>query len=383
MGEKGIKVLLITARADIGGGPRHIATLMENKVPGITFYAAAPDQPPFCPLFRRHSQRCVDLPYRKFSPAALLRLARVAAQEEIDIIHSHGTGAGIYGRLLKIFYRQGVFIHTFHGVHQKGRWIRQALYAAMERLLGRLTDHLVFVSESEMQRAARLGIRHCGCSVVLNGVDTGHYHGLSVDVERKKKELGIRPGSQVIGTVGRLSFPKAPECGIRAVYRLVGEKRDVVYVMVGDGEERDRVKNEISALGLEDSVILLGSRGDVGEILKVMDVFILPSRWEGLPLALLEAMACGLPAVATRVAGSAEVVQEGATGLLVEPDDPEQLATAISKLLDSPGLRKEMGAMGRRRAMEYFDHRRMSRETFDLYRRLLEIRRARRGSEDL
>ncbi|MFZ5649356.1 MAG: glycosyltransferase family 4 protein [Bacillota bacterium] len=379
-GEKGIKVLLITARADIGGGPRHIASLLENKGDGIVFYGAAPDQPPYYPMFLRHCSRCVVLPFRRFSPAAFLRLVRLARKEEIDIIHSHGTGGGIYGRLIRIFYRQGVFIHTFHGIYQRGRGIKKELHLLAERLLGRLTDHFIFVCGSEMQKAEGLGIRRPGSSVVLNGVDTGHYCGLSVDLERKKEELGIRPGSQVIGTVGRLSRPKAPEAGIRAVHRLVKEKRNVVYVMVGDGEERDNVLKEISDLGLEDTVLLLGGREDVGEILKVMDVFVLPSRWEGLPLALLEAMASGLPVVATRVTGSVEVVREGVTGLMVDPDNPDQLSAAISFLLDNPDLRKEMGARGRERAKAHFDHGRMSAETFEVYRRLLKIRRSgRRG----
>lgn len=373
-GKKGIKVLVITARADIGGGPRHIASLMENKRSGITFFAAAPDQPPYYPLFRRHCSECVDLPFRKISLSALLRLARMVRKHGIDIIHSHGTGGGIYGRLLRLFYRRGFFVHTFHGIHHKGRGLKQALYLTMEMMLGRLTDHLIFVSASERERAEGLGIKHPNCSVVLNGIDTEYYRRLLVDVERKKGELGIRSGSAVIGTVGRLSYPKAPEAGIRAVSLLVRKRRDIVYVMVGDGEDRDKVQKEISDLGLEDYVLLLGNRDDVGEILKVMDIFIMPSRCEGLPLALLEAMACRVPVVATSVTGNVEVVKDGVTGLLVDPDNPEQLSGAISRLLDNPYLRKEMGARGEERAETVFSHGRMSAETFNVYMGLLEER---------
>jgi len=141
--------------------------------------------------------------------------------------------------------------------------------------------------------------------------------------------------------------------------------------MAGDGEERDKVREEIKRLSLEDTVLLLGDRSDVGEILKLMDIFVLPSRWEGLPLALLEAMASGIPVVASRVTGNTEAVLEGVTGMLVEPENPEELSRAISFLLDSPVLRKTMGAQGRKRSVENFDHGRMARETFAVYKDMI------------
>lgn len=369
---KAIKVLVITARADIGGGPRHIATLMENKSPGIALYAAAPEQKPFYPLFRQHCRICVEVPFRKFSVVALIRLLHLVRREGIDIIHSHGAGGGVYGRLIKLFYRRGLVVHTFHGMHLGGRGLVKRMRLLAEKLLGRLTDHFVFVSASEMQSAEGLGLRKPNSSVILNGVDTEHYRRLYVDVEKKKRDLGIGPGRAVIGTVGRLSFPKAPEAGIRALSLLAQEKRDVVYLMVGDGEEMEKVRKEISDRGLEDRVLLLGSRDDVGEILKVMDLFILPSRGEGLPLAVLEAMASGIPVVATRVTGNVEAVLDGETGLLVDPGSAAGLSGAISYLLDNPELRRKMGARGQERAVEDFGQGRMAAETFAMYRRLME-----------
>lgn len=368
--KKEIKVLLVTSRADNGGGPRHIASLLACKS-HITFYAAAPQQLPYYPLFQRHCRECLALPFRKFSPGAFLRLVYLVRKEGIDVIHSHGTGGGIYGRLLRLFYPRGVFIHTFHGIHDKGWGVRRILYLLIEKVLGRLTHHYIFVSRSERQKAHSIGIKADNCSVIQNGVDTEYHQNLAVDVEEKKKELVIRPGKTVIGTVGRLCYQKAPETGIRAVSLLIKDKRDVVYIMAGDGEEGDRVREEIERLGLQDSVLLLGDRNDVGEILKVMDIFVLPSRWEGLPLALLEAMASGIPVVASRVTGNTEAVLEGATGILVEPESPEELFRAISLLLNSPDLRKEMGARGRKTAAENFDHGRMARETFEVYQGML------------
>jgi len=368
--KKEIKVLLITARADNGGGPRHIASLMACNQ-HVTFYGAAPRQLPYYPVFQQHCRECIVMPFRKFSPGAFLRLVKLIWKEGIDVIHSHGTGGGIYGRLLRLFYPRGICVHTFHGIHDKGRGVRRIIYLLLEKILGRLTHQYIFVSRSEKERAQGFGIRPVNCSVILNGVDTGYYQSLSVDVEEKKKELGIGPGKTVIGTVGRLSYPKAPEIGIRAISLLKKDKRNVVYIMAGDGEEGDRVREEIERLGLQDSVLLLGDRADVGEILKVMDIFVLPSRWEGLPLALLEAMASGIPVVASRVTGNIEAVLEGATGMLVEPESPEELFRAITLLLDNPDLRRDMGVRGQKTAAENFDHVRMARETFKIYQSML------------
>ena len=169
-------------------------------------------------------------------------------------------------------------------------------------------------------------------------------------------------------TVGRLQAPKDPITLVRALAELGATGRG------GDRRRRPRpaaVESEVRRLGLESVVRLAGERDDVGELLAGADLFVLSSRSEGLPLSILEAMAAGLPVVASSVGGVPELVVEGETGLLVPPGDPHALAAAMERLLDDPALRRRLGAAGRTRVSEHFDLAVARRAHLDLYRALL------------
>jgi glycosyltransferase involved in cell wall biosynthesis len=190
-------------------------------------------------------------------------------------------------------------------------------------------------------------------------------------VEALAQEWKIRSHTPVIGTLARLHEQKGHSYLLDAVAQLRREIPDVKALVVGDGELRPSLEQRTQALRLSDSVIFTGTRRDVPEILALLDVFVLPSLWEGLPIALLEAMAAGLPVVATRVGGVPEVVVDGETGLLVPPRDPDALSEAILTLLQDPDLRQKMGQAGQERVREYFSVERMVEETEALYERLL------------
>jgi glycosyltransferase involved in cell wall biosynthesis len=168
--------------------------------------------------------------------------------------------------------------------------------------------------------------------------------------------------------VGRLQAPKDPLTLIRALAEL---GRPGEAVIAGDGPDRPAVEREVRRLGLESAVRLAGERDDVAELLAEADLFVLSTRSEGLPLSILEAMAAGLPVVASDVGGVPELVVDRETGFLVPPGDPHALAAAIERLLDDPDLRGRFGAAGRARVSTHFDLASAQRAHLDLYRALL------------
>jgi glycosyltransferase involved in cell wall biosynthesis len=255
-------------------------------------------------------------------------------------------------------------VFTVHGWAFSAASGRSAvLYRWADRLARPLTTTTICLSEREREAGIAAGTCDARTTVVIrNGIDV------------RGRPLA-RPETEParIVSVGRLQAPKDPLTLVRALAELEGRAFRASFI--GDGPERREVESEIARLGLSDAVELAGRRPDVPEILAASQVFVLASRSEGFPMAVLEAMAAGLPVVASRVGGLDELVDPGETGLLVRPGDPAELARAIARLLDEPGLRARMGAAGRARVERHFDLDAALRAHLDLYRREL----ARRG----
>jgi glycosyltransferase involved in cell wall biosynthesis len=198
----------------------------------------------------------------------------------------------------------------------------------------------------------RLGLDEDSVKVIANGVDTQYYS--PGPAGGLRAELGIPDSVCVIGNVGRLHPDKDPVNLVRALDLVPPAERERLHVLiVGDGECREEVERFIADHSLESRVILTGERHDILPLLRAMDVFALPSRTEGLPIAILEAMSCGLPIIATAVGGIAAAVGEG--GIVVPPEDPAAFAHAIVRLSANDGLRETLGRHARRIALERFD----------------------------
>jgi glycosyltransferase involved in cell wall biosynthesis len=190
----------------------------------------------------------------------------------------------------------------------------------------------------------------------------------AVDVASFRTTNGAAGPARIVG-VGRFAYPKDFST-LLAALELVGAGYRAA--LVGDGPGLGEVVTALRARGLSDRVELLGARGDVSDVLARSDVFVLSSRSEGFPVSILEAMAAGLPVVATDVGGVAEAVVDGETGILVPAGDPEALAAALRRLVADPALRRRLGAAGRTRAFRRFDVAHFRAEHLKLYRRELE-----------
>jgi len=310
----------------------------------------------FLPL--RSVRRAVN-PWRDL--AGLVELTRLLRRERPDIVHASSSKAGILGRLAAFLAGVPVRIFTVHGwafAAHDGAPAR--LYRFADRAVEPLTTVTICVSD----HAREVGLAAGTCApertiVIPNAVDVA-------GAPRARPGGRERP---LILAVGRLKAPKDFPTLVRALGDLPPQSFDAV--IVGEGPDRPRLEEDIRALGLSGRVSLAGERRDVPRLLADADVFVLPSRSEGHPVSVLEAMAAGVPVVASRVGGVAEQVADGETGLLVAPGDPAELAAALRRLAADPSLRRRLGAAGRARAERAFDLDAFRRAHVEAYSREL------------
>jgi glycosyltransferase involved in cell wall biosynthesis len=298
--------------------------------------------------------------------AALLGYLR---QERFDIVHAHTPVAGLIGRAAaKIAGARGI-VYTAHGFYfHDGMSPRtHAFFAGLERSAAAITDVIFVQSEEDREEAVRLGIAPAEKLVHIgNGVDPARFgrdvHAAAAAAFRERHVLGDGP---VIGFVGRTVREKGAIEFVRAAAIVRAAIPGAKFVMVGEplGSDRDGCWDEImrlrDELGLANDLVLTGYRKDVPALLASFDLFALPSYREGMPRALLEAMATGLPVVATAIRGCREEVVNGKTGILVPPRDAAALAAAMKGILLSEDLAGRMGAEGRARVLAKFDERKI------------------------
>ncbi len=265
-----------------------------------------------------------------------------------DVVHTHSAKAGAIGRLAARRAGARAIVHSFHGFpfHEfQPAVVRRSLLAA-ERGLSRITDYFLADGTMVAAEAVRLRLAAPGTiRAIASPVDDGIAAATPETRRRVRMLLGLPEDAKVVGTAARLSHQKAPLDMVRALGRL--GRPDVTVVWIGDGELRARTEREIRRSALGSRFLLLGERSDVPALLPAFDVFALSSLYEGLPCALVEAMTCGIPVVATAVNSVPEIVIAGRTGLLARPADPSALADALRFMLDHPAAAAEMAAAAR------------------------------------
>jgi glycosyltransferase involved in cell wall biosynthesis len=231
------------------------------------------------------------------------------------------------------------------------------------RLVLRRADALIVLTGADRAELLRLGVDPARCHVVPNGVATDPFVGCSVCPRRRS-----RP--QII-CVARLAAVKGLDLLLQALPAVRAAVGPVALTVLGEGPERPRLEAMATRLGLSGVVRLPGSVEDVAQSLATADLFVLPSRREAMPLALLEAMAAALPVVATRVGAIPEVLSDGVNGLLVEPEDPADLATAIVRIIRDQDLACGLGRAARRTVVERYSMEGMVQRTLDVYQSAL------------
>jgi len=314
---------------------------------------------------------------------ALWVLYRQVCAYRPHIIHTHMAKAGTLGRLAGILYnrtlgrsRPARLVHTYHGHVFDGYFggFSTNLFLAVERWIGRRTDALVAISQHvkhDLLSTYNIA-RDSQIALVPLGFDLSRF--LAVDAGsrlRARALLDIPDAAVVVSTVGCLTDIKQQTAIVDAAAALRDTETSFLFLIVGDGELRGSLEQRARERGVPDAVRFLGWRQDLETVYAATDIFLLTSRNEGTPVALIEAMASGVPIVSTDVGGVRDVVPSKDYGILVPFGSPADLAESLKGLAASPALRETLGCAGRQFVRERFDRERLMRDMTDLYWRLL------------
>lgn len=287
----------------------------------------------------------------KLDLRVLVRLLNVLRTERPDIIQAFLIWANVAARVCGRILRAFPVISSYHDeVVSEGRVVR-----VLDRLTLTWTRAVVCCSEAVRTSVeSRIGVKSGRCTIIPFGVDVARFEHAAAST---REDLGLRQGGSVIGVVCRLVEPKK---GLTILLQALGElgrrhgRPPCQLVVIGDGPARRELEQLRDQLGLSSWVVFVGERRDIPQILRSLDMFVLPSLYEGFGIAILEAMAAGKPVIATRVGGIPEFVVSGETGILVEPGDDRALADAIERLLADPEQAKQMGMRGHDRVLRRY-----------------------------
>jgi glycosyltransferase involved in cell wall biosynthesis len=309
---------------------------------------------------------------------ALVRLVAILRKMQPDLVHTHSSKAGILGRWAAHLAGVPQVVHTIHGFgfHRRMPLLKRCLFQTLEIWAAPLTTRFLAVSRANLEAGVRAGLfPREKAGILRSGVVLAPFRN-GISAGSLRADLGIPSGAPLAGMVACLKPQKAPTDFVAAAARVATRLPEAHFLLVGDGELRGEVEEDVRRLGLAGRFHLLGWRRDIPRIFKNLDLLVLTSLWEGLPRVVPEAMAAGVPVVATRVDGTPEVVREGETGFLVEPHDVENLSERIVWLLSHREAAQRMGERGRGR-VEEFDIDVMVRRQEDLYEELLSVAPAR------
>lgn len=308
---------------------------------------------------------------------AVLELGRLLRRLRPDVLHTHNPKPGLYGRLAGRLAGVPVVVNTVHGLYAApgDPLARRLVVYGLERAASACSDAELVQNEEDVAQLARLGVPGRKLHLLGNGVDLTRFRPRGPEVAaRARRSLGVGDDRVVAGMVGRLVWEK----GLRELFAAAATLRrrcpHLVVVVVGapDRDKADRVgPDDLAAAEALGNVVFAGHRDDVEDLYPAFDVCVLPSYREGFPRSVMEAAACGVPAVACDVRGSRQAVDDGATGLLVPPRNAAALADAIEAVASDPGRRRAMAAAALAKAAADFDDRRQVALTLDVYRRLL------------
>lgn len=367
-----IKVLYVVGNFVAGGAERHLVELWRelDRDAFEVEIACLRREGPFLAEVEALGWpvRELGVGRRLYGPAgarALARLIHFVLRFRPDVIHGYLFGPNLFAALAGRLCRVPVVVVAKRNVDA----FESPRQIAVQRIAHRLATHVTAVSEAVADTAVALGVPRARVTVIPNGVDAARF--AAADGAATGAASPRASGIPVVGSVGCLAARKDYGTLLDALAGLAARGRSFEARLVGDGPERAALERRAAALGIADRVRFLGERGDVPAQLAGMDLFVLSSREEGIPNALLEAMAAGRPAVATAVGGTPEVLEDGVTGWLVPPGRPDALAAALGAALDDPAEAWRRGAAARRAVTERMGVAAMARRYEAFYREAL------------
>jgi glycosyltransferase involved in cell wall biosynthesis len=325
--------------------------------------------PEMCAIARQEGIESASLLCRRgFDRALPARLAEIARLRGVSLLHSHG-----YKEDIHIAMARGRFplVATNH-LWKRTDW-RLRLYAALDALALRRFDHVVAVSGPVLDDMVRAMLPREKMSVIPNGIDVSAYRTSTSQAARRdaRIRLGLPPDGLVAMSVSSLTVEKGHRYMLEALAAVAPALPELDWVVVGDGPLRQSLEQQVDALSIGEHVRFLGARRDVASLLQVADIFVLPSLIEGLPIALLEAMAAGLASIATSTGDIPSVIDHGRNGLLCLPGCSPELESAVRRYASDAQLRALHGANARASVLERFSATRMAERYCHLYDKVL------------
>jgi glycosyltransferase involved in cell wall biosynthesis len=364
------RVLLLITLAETGGAQQYVAALLPALAREYDVLVAAHGDGFLGDASRSAGVRYLSLRHvrRPLHPLrdllGLVELYRLIRRERPAVVHANSSKAGILGRLAAVAARVPVRLFTVHGWAFKAhQGLAARLYLYADRAMRPLTTTTICVAHGEVEAGIRARTCRPDRTVMIHN---------GVELDRPQRAPGPPRTPVALLSVGRFRPPKDFTTLVHAMAAL--EPGTARLAIAGDGPDRQALEQEIANLHLGETVELLGTRNDVDQLLAAADIFVLSSDSEGLPMSVLEAMAAGLPVIATAVGGIPELVTDERTGVLVPPRDSRALAAAITAIARDPQLRDRLGAAARRRAETEFALETCRRRHLDLYRDLLRKR---------
>ena len=300
----------------------------------------------------------------------IFKLIKFIRENEVDIVHTSIRLADWYGRVSAKLAGVPLIFSTIHNTDYWRRERKYIAYSILDRLLLAFNTHIVAVSYGVKNFLVRWqSVNPDKITVIHNGIDVEEFTD-STSCEKLRDLFGLQSNVPTVGFTGRIERQKGLHILLHAARNIVQSGRQVQFLIVGDGSLRRELESIAKKLEIEQHVIFTGFRSDRSEVLTILrflDIFVMPSLWEGLGLSIIEAMLAGKPVVASKIDGIPEVVLDQETGILVPPREPKALADAICTLLDSPEKRREMGERGRQHAIRHFSIDRMVRDYEEFY----------------
>ncbi|MDD5109034.1 MAG: glycosyltransferase family 4 protein [Candidatus Omnitrophica bacterium] len=378
-----INLLYIITKLELGGAQRQLLSLIAglDKEKYRVFLFSAKEgllakEAELIPGLTLKKSRFLERPVNFIKDILVfIEICAFIKKNKIELVHTHSSKAGILGRFAARACKVTAIIHTVHGwsFNDYQPRILRNFYLFFEKLCAKFTGKIIVVSYSDREKGLNSSIGSQGQYVLIRyGINASEF--AASDLRNQARQaLGINKDELAVGMVACFKPQKSPLDFVKIALAVKKEICGIKFIMVGDGQLRNKVSLLIKELGLQDKIILTGWRPDIAFILSALDIFILTSLWEGLPIAVLEAMAAGKPIIATDTGGISEVIENGKNGYLVKPQDNQAMQNRITELLRSRQKREEFISLGRARIdSEEFLLTKMVRATGELYLNLWE-----------
>ncbi|MHA1344413.1 MAG: glycosyltransferase family 4 protein [Promethearchaeota archaeon] len=378
---KKIKICHIVLLADLSGSKRSMLEIL-NRCDKNTYkrYVISNGKGELIHNLNKLGINSLSIPQlvRKISPVldiiAFFRIYKYCKKYKFDIVHTHSSKTGLLGRVAAKLSGVKKIIHHVRGYsfHEFSSLPNKLIYGILEKFASYFCDKVIFVNEEEKNYSIEKHILpEYKCITILNGIDLKKFN-----IRNKKKwkqevrrHLNIPLKSKVIMFAGRLCPQKDPITLKETIISFYNHGNNNTYFLIlGNGEYYNYLLNEFKKYLLSSKVIMLGWKNNTEKYLAASDIFFLPSLWEGMPLTILEAMAMGVPIVASDIKGNREAVDPNNTGFLIAPKSPYLFCKKLHNLIENDSLRKIFGLNAYNRAIQYFDIDKNVKKILNLYK---------------